>query len=163
MTHEPYHFPFLLHPEDQKQLRRIEFMLRLLLKGEDKLMSAVDDLNGAVVSLASGFQSLDTAVQAEIVALQEALSNSDQPAIEQAVANISTITNKMATDAAALTSSIPAATTVPPPPAVTTSTSPDVTVPQLAPVNVTAPSATPPATSGNPPPTAAQTSPAATS
>jgi hypothetical protein len=120
-------------------------MLSIVLKREGKIMSLQDDLNGAVSALATGFGSLDTAVQAELAALAAA-NNGNNPVISQAIANISTITSKMAADAAALTASIPAATTVPAPaPAPAPDVPPTVAVPTLAAVAVTDPNATPPA------------------
>jgi PAB1-binding protein PBP1 len=121
-------------------------MLSIILKREERLMSAATDLNNAVTALATGFAALDTAVHAELTALQDALANDNTDAINQAIANISAVTNKMAGDAAALTASIPAATTVPPPaPAPTPAVTPTVSVPVIDTPPVTEPSATPPA------------------
>lgn len=121
--------------------------LGILLKHSEKEMSAIDDLNNAVTALAAGFNTLDTAVQTEIAALEAALGSAgiNDPAISAAAANISTVVNKMAQDAAALTASIPAATTTPPPASgpATTGT-PTATPPTITPPPVTDPTATPP-------------------
>src|ERR1700676_3748924 len=91
-----------------------------ILNKEVAIMALADDLNNGMTSLATGFAALDTSVAAELVAIAAALAATPPtPALvtaaTQAVANISAITGKMATDAAALTASIPAATTGPPP------------------------------------------------
>jgi hypothetical protein len=116
-----------------------------ILKRIELLMSKEQDLDNAVSALATGFAALDTAVHAELAALTTALEGDDTDAVEQAVANISAITSKMAGDAAQLTASIPAATTVPAPAAPTppNDTPPTVASPTIAPVTVTDPSATP--------------------
>lgn len=135
--------PFESAPPWAVELR---LMLGLILKREERLMSAAQDLNNAVSSLAIGFVALDTAVQAELVALAAAQASGDQAAMTQATANISAITSKMAADAAALTASLPAATTIDPPaPAPAPSVQPTADIPAIAPVTVTDPSATPPA------------------
>lgn len=123
----------------------LRVMLGLILKTEEDLMSAASDLNNAVSALALGFASLDTAVQTELTALSAALADNNTDAINQAISNISTVTNKMAADAAALTASIPAATTVAAPaPAPDPVVAPTVDVPVIAAPAVTDPAATPP-------------------
>lgn len=133
-------------------------MLALVLKEETIIMSQAEDLNNAVTALTTGFSALDTAVQAELVAIVEALKEKPNPAITQAIANIGAITGKMATDAALLTASVPAATTVnvppSPPPEVTVPPSPDI-VPDIATPPITAPDASAP----NSPPASAVTVP----
>jgi hypothetical protein len=122
------------------------YMLARIIDNQEIEMSLADDLNNGMTSLATGFGALDAAVQTElaVIAAQPGLS----AAVTQAVANISQITGKMATDAAALTASIPAATTVPPPPVlpVPVPVPPMVAVPIIAVPPVTDPSATPPST-----------------
>jgi hypothetical protein len=132
-------------------------MMGIIIFNQEQEMALSDDLNNAVTALTTGFAALDAAVTAELTAITAALANQADPAITAAVAqsvsNIGTITSKMATDAAALTASIPAATTVPPPattPPVTT-VPPTVTPPVIATPPVTDPNATPPST---PPPSA---------
>lgn len=111
-------------------------------------MPAIDDLNNAVTSLATGFGALDAAVHVELTALLAAQSAGNDAAITQAVANISQITGQMAADAQALTASIPAATTVQPPPTlpVPVPTPPTVDPPVIATPPVTATAAAPPST-----------------
>jgi ActR/RegA family two-component response regulator len=142
------------------QLTVIEQMLGAVLRGdktiigkEDTIMALQDDLNNAVTSLATGFGAEHTAVAAELVAIAAALAApAPTPALvtaaTQAVANISAITSQMATDAAALTASVPAATTVPPPTIVppVVVVPPTVTPPVIATPPITAPTATPPST-----------------
>src|SRR4029077_12574091 len=76
---------------------------------QEKIMTQADDLNNAVTSLATGYSALHDSVQVETDALVKAMGNIPQPdpatstAITQAIANITAITGKMATDAAALT------------------------------------------------------------
>lgn len=126
-------------------------LMSLIILDLEHLMSADQDLNNAVTSLATGFTSLDTAVQAELSSLRTASTAATdlaalQAAVAQSVSNISTVTNKMAVDASALTAVIPAATTVPPPAAAPVQAVPStVTPPGIAPVTVTDPAATPPA------------------
>jgi hypothetical protein len=131
------------------------YMLVCIINNQETVMALADDLNNGMTSLATGFAALDAAVQTELAAIvaQPGLS----AAATQAVANISQITGKMAADAAALTSSIPAATTVPPPAVlpVPTPVPPTVAVPDIAVPPVTDPSAAPPST----PPTSATTTP----
>src|ERR1035437_7393591 len=94
----------------------------LILERLDIIMALSDDLNNAVTSLAAGFAAEHTAVSAELTAFAAKLATipaAADPAITaavaQAISNITTITGSLATDAAALTASIPAATTVPAP------------------------------------------------
>jgi hypothetical protein len=127
-------------------------MLGIVIHNTEYIMSQADDLNNAVTSLATGYSALHDAVQVETDALTKAMSTIPQPdpatatAITQAIANISAVTGKMATDAAALTASIPAATTVPPPvvstPVVPPTVDPPVIDPEAAPPNAPPPSAT---------------------
>lgn len=124
--------------------------LATLLRKQEKFMSQSDDLNAAVVSLASGFQALDASVQGAVTFIQQQPGLS--AAAATAIASIGTTTAKMAADAAALTAAIPGATTVPP------SSNPNAPAPTpvaapvvLAPVTVTAPQAIPPATPATPP------------
>jgi hypothetical protein len=123
-------------------------MLGLIINQEKTTMAAIDDLNNAVTSLATGFGALDAAVHAELTALVAAQAAGNDAAITQAVANISQITGQMATDAQALTASIPAATTAPAPPTlpVPTPVAPTVEPPAIATPPVTAAAATPPST-----------------
>jgi hypothetical protein len=129
------------------QNRRILRMLEVIVTKETNLMSVIDDLNNGITSLATGFGALDAAVQNELAALVAAQAANNAPAIAQAVANISQITGKMATDAQALTASIPGATTVAPPPVlpVPVPVPPTVAVPVIATPAVTDPNATAPA------------------
>lgn len=124
------------------------FMLALVLKEETIIMSQSDDLNNGITALATAFAVEHDAVNAELIAINAALGNTPNPAITQAIANIAAITGGMATDAAALTASIPAATTVAPPvltpPPV--KTPPADVVPDIATPPVTAPNAIPPST-----------------
>lgn len=73
---------------------RIEQQLEHINRKIDKLMSALDDLNTAVANLT-------VSINAEITALNTALSNSDQAGIESAVTNLNNLN-------AQLQSSIPA-------------------------------------------------------
>lgn len=140
--------------------RELGIMASLILQNQVVQMSQADDLNNAVTSLATGYGALHDAVQVEIDALTKAFSTIPQPdpavaaAITQAIANISGVTGKMATDAAALTGSIPAATTVPPPIVTTPVVPPTADVPVIATPPVTDPAASPPST----PPDSATTS-----
>lgn len=137
--------------------REIGIMASLILQNQELQMSQADDLNNAVTSLAIGYSALHDAVQIETDALTKAMSTIPQPdpataaAITQAIANISAVTGKMATDAAALTASIPAATTVPPPVVSTPVVPPTMDPPVIATPPVTDPAAAPPNT---PPPSA---------
>jgi fused signal recognition particle receptor len=122
-------------------------------------MSQADDLNNVVTSLATAFSAEHDAVQIEITALLNALATIPQPdpatskAITDAVSNITAITGKMATDAAALTASVPAATTVPPPTVTPPLSPPTAVIPTIATPPVTDPAAMPP----NTPPASATT------
>lgn len=131
----------------------LRFMLALVLTEETIIMSQNDDLNNAVTALATGFAALDSAVGAELAAIVAA--GAPNPVVAQAIANIGAITGKMATDAAALTASIPSATTVPAPtlPPSEVSVPPKDVVPDIAAPPITAPDATPP----NTPPASAKT------
>jgi hypothetical protein len=141
-----------------RRLDDIEATLGLILTNTETEMAQSDDLNNAVTSLASGFAAEHTAVQAELTAIAASIANQSDPALTAAVtqniSNISAITGTMATDAAALTASIPAATTVPPPVVTPPVVPPTVTPPVIATPPVTDPSATPPST----PPASATTS-----
>jgi hypothetical protein len=128
----------------------LAIMSRIIIEDLETEMALSDDLNNAVTSLATGFAAEHTAVQVEITALLAALANVTQPdpattaAITTAISNITSITGTMATDAAALTASIPAATTVPPPVVTPPVTPPTVTPPVIATPPITAPVAVPP-------------------
>lgn len=132
-------------------------MMGIVIQNTEYIMSQAEDLNNCVTSLATGYSALHDAVQVETDALTKAMSTIPQPdpataaAITQAIANISAVTGKMATDAAALTASIPAATTVPPPVVSTPVVPPTVDPPVIATPPVTDPAAAPPNT---PPPSA---------
>ena len=84
-----------------------QYKLDLILERLQLIMTAIDDLNGAVTALTDGFTTLDTAIQAELTAITGALASNNTTAIETSVANISKITSTMAADAAALTASLP--------------------------------------------------------
>ncbi len=86
-------------------------ILYLILNRLDLIMAALDDLNTAVTQLAANFTALDTAIQAEIKALTDALAAGNPVAVSTAAANISAVSAKMATDAAALVASVPVAPT----------------------------------------------------
>lgn len=157
--HVHHYHHFKSDPEVIRRLDEIKSQNDLLLLDTETEMALSDDLNNAVTSLATGFAAEHTAVQAELTAIAAALANQNDPALTAAVtqniSNISAITGTMATDAAALTASVPAATTVPPPvvtPPVTVP--PTVTPPAIATPPVTDPNATPPST----PPATATTS-----
>ncbi|WP_370200217.1 hypothetical protein [Bradyrhizobium elkanii] len=112
-------------------------------------MSAQDDLNNAVVALASGYANLHASI---LPVLQTIADNANgNSVITQAVANIQAVTGKMADDAAALTAAVPAATTVSPPPASqpVVQDTPTVTPPSIDVPPVTDPSAAPPAGDGS--------------
>lgn len=79
-----------------------------LLAKDTKIMAAIDDLNAAVATLSTNFTAADAAIQAEIAALETALSSGNDTAVEAAATNISAISSKMATDTAALVASLPA-------------------------------------------------------
>ncbi len=117
-----------------------------------KLMALADDLNNGMTALATAFAVEHDAVAAEMAALAAAIAaqTAADPvlaaAVTQAVSNINTITGQMATDAAALTASIPAATTVPPPVVTPPDVTPTVVAPEIATPAVTDPAATPPST-----------------
>jgi hypothetical protein len=149
-----HHHEYYSEP-DQEVLARlgaIKVQLDLIVTNQETEMSQADDLNNVVTSLATAFSAEHDAVQIEIDALVAAMGKVAPPdpvvaaAITQAVANITAITGKMATDAAALTASVPAATTVPPPVVVTPVVPPTVTPPVIATPPVTDPGATPPST-----------------
>ncbi|UFX42141.1 hypothetical protein HAP47_0023050 [Bradyrhizobium sp. 41S5] len=127
---------------------QLKHMQERILTKEDQIMAIEDDLDKSVSALASGYVSLNTAVQAELAFIRDAASKPtvDVARITQSIANIGNITSQMAVSAAALTASIPAATTVPTPPASTpvVDTPPDVTPPVIDTPAVTAPDATPP-------------------
>ena len=148
--HFHHHFPPA--PEVLARLDVIDQKLDLIIQNTEIEMTQADDLNNIVTSLATGFAAEHTAVQAEIDALTKALATVTQPdpataaAITNAIANITAITGSMATDAAALTASVPAATTVPPPVVTPPVTTPTVTPPVIATPPVTTPAATPPST-----------------
>jgi hypothetical protein len=97
---------------DQKLDRMIDILLQIRTQGV-KNMAALDD---AVATLQANFTTLDSAIQAEIAALQAALAANNQTGVNQAIANISQVSSKMADDAKALTDS----TAAPPPTAPTT-------------------------------------------
>jgi hypothetical protein len=146
-------FQFPPDPEVLARLDAIDQQLALIVSNQETTMALEDDLNNAVTSLATGYSALHDAVQIETDALTKAMSTIPQPAdpavaakITASIANITAITGKMATDAASLTSKVPAATPVPPPVVVTPVTPPTVTVPVIATPPVTDPSATPPST-----------------
>jgi hypothetical protein len=130
----------------------VGIMLSLIIERQETQMAQSDDLNNAVTSLATGFAAEHDAVNVETAALLAALANVTQPdpataaAITNAISNITAITGKMATDAAALTASIPAATTVPPPVITPPASPPTVVPPVIATPPVTAPTAVPPST-----------------
>lgn len=113
--------------------RSLHSLIRQVLSNQEKFMSQVDDLNGAVVGLTNGFAALDASVQPVVafVLAQPGLSS----AVTSAVKSIGDVTNKMAADAAELTSALPAATTVSPP----TPTPTPTPTPVAAPVTITAP------------------------
>lgn len=69
-------------------------------------MSEIDDLNAAVATLSTNFTTLDNAIQAEISAMQTALTAGNPAAVKAAATNISNLSAKMASDAAALTASL---------------------------------------------------------
>lgn len=152
--HHQKHDPWVGAPAWAVEIRE---MLGTVIDIQEFQMSQADDLNNAVTSLATGYSALHDAVQIETDALTKAMSTIPQPdpataaAITQAIANISAVTGKMATDAAALTASIPAATTVPPPVVSTPVVPPTVDPPVIATPPVTDPAAAPPNT---PPPSA---------
>lgn len=79
--------------------------LDAVLKLEKATMSQIDDLKAAVATLGQSFTTLDAAIQAEIAALKAAVAANDPAAIQAAVTNISDVSSKMATDAAALSAS----------------------------------------------------------
>src|SRR6202165_5805565 len=100
-----HHIHHSRNPWDDAPLWAIELGVMGIVTIEilEKIMSQADDLNNAVTALTTGFAALDSAVQAELVAIAAALAaGAPNPAITQAVANIGAITGKMATDAAAL-------------------------------------------------------------
>lgn len=137
----------------------IGFMLGIIIKRQEGQMALEDDLNNVVTALATGYAAEHVAIEAEIAALTAAMATIPQPdpaaaaKITAAIANITHITGTMATDAAALTASVPAATTVPPPTVTPPVDTPTVTPPVIATPPVTDPSATPP----NDPPASATT------
>jgi hypothetical protein len=124
--------------------------LGLVLRNQEIIMSQNEDLNAAVSSLAKGYGDLHTAVVKQTDALTEAMKNVAQPdpatskAISDAIANITGITGKMATDAAELTSTVPSATTVEAPQVTEPASEPTVEAPVMDMPPVTAPAATPP-------------------
>ncbi|MEH2668022.1 hypothetical protein DXU07_00830 [Bradyrhizobium elkanii] len=129
--------------------REIDRKLSRILTNEDQQMSAQDDLNNAVVALASGYANLHASI---LPVLQTIADNANgNSVITQAVANIQAVTGKMADDAAALTAAVPAATTVSPPPASqpVVQDTPTVTPPSIDVPPVTDPSAAPPAGDGS--------------
>ena len=99
-------WPFQLSAADRAQLSRIEGLLNRLLQQDKNLMTKIDDLNNAVSTLAGNFVTLDTAIQAEIAAIKNALAADDTTAIETAVANIGKVSSSMAADAASLSDSL---------------------------------------------------------
>lgn len=125
-------------------------MLGIVIHNQEIEMSLADDLNNGMTALATASAAEHVAVQTQIDAITTAFANIAQPdpatatAITNALANITHITGTMATDAAALTASIPAATTVPPPVVTPPIVPPTVTPPVIATPPVTDPSATPP-------------------
>jgi hypothetical protein len=142
-------FYFESDPEVLARLDVIDQKLDLL---KENVMSQADDLNNLGTSLATGYSALHDAVMVEMDALTAAMGKVAQPdpavakAITDVIANVTAITGKMATDAAALTKSVPAASTVPPPVVVPPATPPTVTPPVIATPPVTDPAATPPST-----------------
>jgi hypothetical protein len=124
--------------------------LGLVLRNQETIMTQVEDLNAAVSSLAKGYGDLHTAVVKQTDALTEAMKNVAQPdpatskAISDAIANITGITGKMATDAAELTSTVPGATTVDAPQVTEPASEPTADMPSIDPPAVTDPNATPP-------------------
>jgi len=139
--------------------QELHAMLSTIIRNQEFEMSQADDLNNVVTSLATAFSAEHDAVQIEIDALLKAISTIPQPdpatskAITDAVSNITAITGKMATDAAALTASVPAATTVPAPTVTPPVSTPTADIPTIATPPVTAPTAIPP----NTPPDSATT------
>ncbi len=93
---------------DQDEFLAIHNKLNLILQRLETNMAAIDDLGAAVTTLAANFVTLDTAIQAEITALTAALAAGNTVAVEAAATNISAVSAKMATDATALTASLPA-------------------------------------------------------
>lgn len=156
--YHPHNDPWRWAPPWALELKA---MLELVINKEDTLMSQADDLNNAITSLATGFAVEHDAVVAELAALAAAISAvpAADPvlgaAVTQAIANITHITGTMATDAAALTASIPAATTVPTPVVTTPAVPPTATAPVIATPPVTDPTSAPPST----PPDTATTAP----
>ena len=120
-------------------------MLCVVIKNQGVSMSQADDLNAAVASLASAFATEHDAVTAELAALAAALAAAPgtdpvlSSAVTQAIANVNHITGSMATDAAALTQSIPAVVTpTPTPSTVAPAVAPTVAAPTIAPVTPSA-------------------------
>jgi hypothetical protein len=154
--HHQKHDPWAGAPAWAVEIRE---MLGTVINFQEFLMSQADDLNNVVTSLATAFSAEHDAVQTEIDALLKAIATIPQPdpatskAITDAVSNITAITGKMATDAAALTASVPAATTVPPPTVTPPVSTPTADIPVIAKPPVTAPTAIPP----NTPPASATT------
>jgi hypothetical protein len=100
------------------QSHSVQHRLATIEQKVDSIMALEDDLNAAVVALATAFATLDTAVQAELVAIKAALaaqgaSPALTDAVNQGIANIGHVTSSLAADAAKLTASLP--TPVPPP------------------------------------------------
>jgi hypothetical protein len=95
-----------LSPTDRGLLTQIVALLQTISTQETKIMVAIDDLNTALTTLVANFTTLDTAIQAELVAITAALASGNTAAIEAAVTNIGTVSGKMAADAAALTQSL---------------------------------------------------------
>jgi hypothetical protein len=143
--------------------------LDLVLKNQEIIMSQNDDLNSAVSSLAKGYGDLHDAVVQQTDKLTEAMHNVPQPdpatskAIQDAIANITNITGKMATDAAALTSNMPGTTTIAPPQVTQPASPATADVPKLDQPTVTDPNATPPGQTSSASPSEDTTTPAVSS
>ena len=127
-------------------IRGLHRKLDAILLGEGIIMSAAQDLANVVSSMGSAIVNLDAAVQAKLAAIP-----TDDPVVAQAVSDLSAMVNKVAVDAAALATNTPAAPNVTAPPAPPADAQPVTPSPDaaaavvVAPVEVTAPNAVPPA------------------
>jgi len=148
--HHVHHHTHHHHGDGVPPWAEINGKLDLVINREGTIMSQAEDLNNGMTSLATAFAVEHDAVMKEMDVLAAALANVTDPALSaaasQAIANVALITGQMATDAAALTASIPAATTVPPPTVTAPTTPTTVTVPEIAAAPITAPAASPPST-----------------
>jgi hypothetical protein len=69
-------------------------------------MTIFDDLNIAVTKVTASFNELDTAIQAEIKAMQTGVNAGDLSAVQSAIDNLSALSAKMSTDVASLNASL---------------------------------------------------------